>query len=244
MRMRTTPTPVCFDPRLRRAIDRHVVADSRDRRRWSARQRLARAPAAASAPHRAERLRPAGPRGRIRAFHPPTWRTGTRVGRGSDPATRQRRSFHRPPEPRPMRGHRWGVVGTIDPSCDPTPCPSPPVHPPAAFAQAAGKGKSRALCAARGRTARRARGPTTPGRDRPRPGQRRARGDAPAGRGEAEPGGGVRRVLEANGEHPAARGVAEWLAGEPVERPGSKKPRSRSARRRWRRDLARPGSRA
>ena len=36
------------------------------------------------------------------------------------------------------------MAGTIDPSCDPTPCPSPPVHPPAAFAQAAGKGKNRA----------------------------------------------------------------------------------------------------
>ena len=58
------------------------------------------------------------------------------------------------------------------------------------------------------------------------------------------PEAALRRVLEAHGDHPAARGVAEWLAGERVGRPGSKKPRSRAARRRWRRNLARPGSRA
>ena len=58
------------------------------------------------------------------------------------------------------------------------------------------------------------------------------------------PEAALRRVLEAHGDHPAARGVAEWLAGEPVERPGSRKPRSRAARRRWRRNLARQRSRA
>ena len=58
------------------------------------------------------------------------------------------------------------------------------------------------------------------------------------------PEASLRRVLEAQGDHPAARGVAEWLAGDPVERLGSKKPRSRSARRRWRRNLARQRSRA
>ena len=58
------------------------------------------------------------------------------------------------------------------------------------------------------------------------------------------PEAALRRLLKAHGDHPAARGVAEWLAGEPVERHGSKKPRSRSARRRWRRNLARRGSRA
>ena len=58
------------------------------------------------------------------------------------------------------------------------------------------------------------------------------------------PEAALRRVLEAHGDHPAARGVAEWLASEPVERPGSNKPRSRAARRRWRRNLARQGSRA
>ena len=53
----------------------------------------------------------------------------------------------------------------------------------------------------------------------------------------------LRRVLEAHGDHAAARGVTEWLASEPVERRGSTKPRSRAARRRWRRNLARQGSR-
>ncbi len=58
------------------------------------------------------------------------------------------------------------------------------------------------------------------------------------------PEAALRRVLAGRGDHPAARGVAEWLASEPVGRPGSKKPRSRAARRRWRRNLARPRSRA
>ncbi|MCY4119717.1 MAG: hypothetical protein OXG72_02205 [Acidobacteria bacterium] len=58
------------------------------------------------------------------------------------------------------------------------------------------------------------------------------------------PEAALRRVLEAHGDHPAARGVAEWLASEPVASPGSKKPRSRAARRRWRRNLARQRSRA
>ena len=44
---------------------------------------------------------------------------------------------------------RWGAqrggsrAGTIDPSCDPTPCPSAPVHPAACLRQAAGAGESR-----------------------------------------------------------------------------------------------------
>ena len=58
------------------------------------------------------------------------------------------------------------------------------------------------------------------------------------------PEAALRRVLEAHGDHAAARGVAEWLASEPVERRDSKKPRSRAARRRWRRILARQRSRA
>ena len=45
----------------------------------------------------------------------------------------------------------------------------------------------------------------------------------------------LRRVLEAHGDHAAAGDVAEWLATEPIERPGLRKPRSRAARRRWRR---------
>ena len=53
------------------------------------------------------------------------------------------------------------------------------------------------------------------------------------------PEAALRHVLAGHGDHAAARDVAEWLANEPIERPGSKKPRSRSARRRWRRSLAR-----
>ena len=55
------------------------------------------------------------------------------------------------------------------------------------------------------------------------------------------PEAALRRVL---GEHGAARDVAEWLANEPIERPGPRKPRARAARRRWRRNLARQRSRA
>ena len=59
------------------------------------------------------------------------------------------------------------------------------------------------------------------------------------------PEAALRRVLAKHGDHAAARGVAEWLAAnEPVGRPRSKTPRSRAARRRWRRNLARPRSRA
>ena len=54
----------------------------------------------------------------------------------------------------------------------------------------------------------------------------------------------LRRVLEAHGGHAAAGDVAEWLANEPVERHGPTKPRSRAARRRWRRSIARRRSRA
>ena len=53
------------------------------------------------------------------------------------------------------------------------------------------------------------------------------------------PEAALRRVLDGHGDHVAAPGVAEWLANEQVERPGSRKPRSRAARRRWRRSLAR-----
>ena len=64
---------------------------------------------------------------------------------------------------------------------------------------------------------------------------------AAAGR---SPEAALRRVLEAHGGHAAAREVADWLANEAIERPGSNKPRSRAARRRWRRNLARRRSRA
>ena len=53
------------------------------------------------------------------------------------------------------------------------------------------------------------------------------------------PQAALRRVLDEHRDHAAARGVAEWLASEQVERSGSKKPRSRAARQRWRRSLAR-----
>ena len=44
-----------------------------------------------------------------------------------------------------MGAQRGGSgAGTIDPSCDPTPCPSAPVHPAACLRQAAGTGKIRA----------------------------------------------------------------------------------------------------
>ena len=58
------------------------------------------------------------------------------------------------------------------------------------------------------------------------------------------PEAALRRVLEAHGGHAAAREVADWLANEAIESPGSNKPRSRAARRRWRRNLARRRSRA
>ena len=53
----------------------------------------------------------------------------------------------------------------------------------------------------------------------------------------------LRHALDGHGDHTAARDVAEWLASRSIERPGSRKPRSRAARRRWRRNLARKRSR-
>ena len=58
------------------------------------------------------------------------------------------------------------------------------------------------------------------------------------------PEAALRRVLAGHHDHPAARDVAAWLANEPNERPDRKKPRSRAARRRWRRNLARQRSNA
>ena len=58
------------------------------------------------------------------------------------------------------------------------------------------------------------------------------------------PEAALRQVLARHENHAAARGVAEWLANEPVERHGPTKPRSRAARRRWRRNLARRRSHA
>ena len=58
------------------------------------------------------------------------------------------------------------------------------------------------------------------------------------------PEAALRHALAGHGNHAAAHDVAEWLANEPIERLGSTKPRSRAARRRWRRNLARQRSRA
>ena len=56
---------------------------------------------------------------------------------------------------------------------------------------------------------------------------------------ERSPAEALRRAVAAHGDHAAARDVAEWLANEPIERPGSKKPRSRAARRKWHRNHTR-----
>ena len=53
------------------------------------------------------------------------------------------------------------------------------------------------------------------------------------------PAAALRRAVEARGDHAAAPGVTEWLANESIESPGPTKPRSRAARRRWRRRIAR-----
>ena len=58
------------------------------------------------------------------------------------------------------------------------------------------------------------------------------------------PEAALRDVLAGRADHAAARDVAEWLANEATGRPGPTKPRSRAARRRWRRNLARRRSRA
>ncbi|MCY3671156.1 MAG: hypothetical protein OXH14_08750 [Alphaproteobacteria bacterium] len=59
------------------------------------------------------------------------------------------------------------------------------------------------------------------------------------------PEAALRRALASRGDHPAAREVAEWLATcQPIDRPGSSRPRSRAARRRWRRARARKCGRA
>ena len=54
----------------------------------------------------------------------------------------------------------------------------------------------------------------------------------------------LRDALAGRADHAAARDVAEWLANVPTGRPGPTKPRSRAARRRWRRNLARRRSHA
>ena len=58
------------------------------------------------------------------------------------------------------------------------------------------------------------------------------------------PEAALRRAVAGRDDHAAARGVAAWLANGPVERSGPSRPRSRAARRRWRRNRARRRSRA
>ena len=53
------------------------------------------------------------------------------------------------------------------------------------------------------------------------------------------PEAALRHALASHDDHGAATDVAKWLANAPVERPISKKPRSRAARRRWRRNHTR-----
>ncbi len=60
----------------------------------------------------------------------------------------------------------------------------------------------------------------------------------------ASPEAALRRALERQPGHASADAIARWLAGREVERPAAPaRPRSRAARRRWRRALARKGGR-
>ena len=60
----------------------------------------------------------------------------------------------------------------------------------------------------------------------------------------ASPAAALRRAAERQPGHASAEAIARWLAAQETERPGRAKPRSRAARRRWRRALARRGGRA
>ena len=58
----------------------------------------------------------------------------------------------------------------------------------------------------------------------------------------ASPEAALRRAIERQPGHASADAIARWLAGREVERPAAPaRPRSRAARRRWRRALARKG---
>ena len=60
----------------------------------------------------------------------------------------------------------------------------------------------------------------------------------------ASPAAALRRAVERQPGHASGEAIARWLAGQETERPGAPaKPRSRAARRRWRRALARRGGR-
>ena len=59
------------------------------------------------------------------------------------------------------------------------------------------------------------------------------------------PAAALRRAVERQPGHASAEAITRWLASREVERPSAPaKPRSRAARRRWRRALARKGGRA
>ena len=82
-----------------------------------------------------------------------------RTGRSPRPAGAESPPTSGDSARRGAQGGGWGA-GTIDPSCDPTPCPSPPVHPPGRLHPGGRNGKNRArfarfffaaLCAAKGR---------------------------------------------------------------------------------------------
>ncbi len=60
----------------------------------------------------------------------------------------------------------------------------------------------------------------------------------------ASPEAALRRAIERQPGHASAEAIARWLAGQETERPSAPaKPRSRAARRRWRRARARRGGR-
>ena len=59
------------------------------------------------------------------------------------------------------------------------------------------------------------------------------------------PAAALRRAVERQPGHASAKAITRWLAAQETERPGAPaRPRSRAARRRWRRALARRGGRA
>ena len=61
----------------------------------------------------------------------------------------------------------------------------------------------------------------------------------------ASPAAALRQAVERQPGHASEEAITRWLAGQETERPSAPaKPRSRAARRRWRRALARKGGRA
>ena len=59
------------------------------------------------------------------------------------------------------------------------------------------------------------------------------------------PAAALRRAARRQPGHASAKAITRWLAAQETERPGAPaRPRSRAARRRWRRALARRGGRA